>query len=80
MNQEVIVRGWMLGCPACCVTASGNRLVPATKGRPGEPEAGAFGWLGEHQQQTADFRHGERNQALRAPFLPSFAWSRVISR
>ena len=80
LDHERTVRGWMLVCPACRVTASGHRLVPAAKGRPGEPEAGAFGGLGEHEQQTADFRHGERNQALTAPFLPSFAWSRVISR
>ena len=80
LDRERAVRSRILVGSACRVTASGNRLVPAAKGRPGEPEVGAFGWLREHEQQTADFRHGERNQALSAPFLPSSAWSRVTSR
>ena len=80
LDRERAVRGWLLVGPACRVTASSHRLVPAAKGGPGEPEVGAVGWLREHEQQAADFRHGERDQALSAPFLPSCAWSRVTSR
>jgi hypothetical protein len=43
-------------------------------------EVAVVGGRGEGEQQTADFRHGERDQALSAPFLPSFAWSRVTSK
>ena len=59
----------LLARPARGVAAPGHRLVPAPKGGPGEAEAEAFGWLGQRQQQAADFRHGERDQAGSAPFL-----------
>ena len=80
LDRERAMRGRMLARPAGGVTAPGNRLVPTAKGRPGEPEAGAVGWLREHEQQAADFRHGEGDQARSAPFLPACAWSRVTSR
>ena len=80
LDHQGAERRWLLVGPACRVTASGHRLVPAAKGRPGEPDAGAFGWLHEQEQQAADFRHGQRDQALGAPFLPSLAWRRVTSR
>jgi hypothetical protein len=80
LDRERAVRGRLLMCPTCRVTAPGDRLVPAAKGRPGEVDAAAVGGRGEGEQQAADFRHGERDQALSAPFLLSFAWSRVTSK
>jgi hypothetical protein len=70
----------MLARPARGVAASGDRLVPAPKGRPGEAEAEAVGWLGQRQQQTADFRRRQRDQAGRAPFCSALAWRLVTSR
>jgi hypothetical protein len=80
LDRERAGRGRLLLCPTCRVTAPGDRLVPAAKGRPGEVEAAAVGGLGEGEQQAADVRHGERDQALSAPFLPAFAGSRVTSK
>ena len=80
LDRQGPVRRRLLVGPACRVTAAGHRLVPAAKGRPGEPEAGAFRWLHEQEQQAADFRHGQRDQPARTPFLPSLAWCRVTSR
>jgi hypothetical protein len=80
LDRERAARSRMVLCPACRVTAAGNRLVPATKDRPGELEAAAFRGFGERQQQAADFRHSERDQAGRPPFCSALAWSRVTSR
>lgn len=78
--RERALRVGLVARPACRVAVSGNRLVPTAKGRPGESEAAAFGWFGERQQQAADFRHSERDQADSAPFFPASAWRRVTSR
>ena len=80
LDREPVVRSRMLVCPARRVTAPGDSLVAAPKDRPGEPQAAAVGGLGEQQQQTADFRHGEWDQVLSTPFWPSLAWRRVTAR
>ena len=80
LDRQRALRVGFLACPARRVAASGDRLVAAPKGRPSEAKAEAFGWLGQRQQQAADFRHGERDQAASAPFSSALAWSLVTSR
>jgi hypothetical protein len=70
----------MLARSARRMAASGDGLVPAPKGGPGQASTPAFGWLRERQQQAADFRDGQRDEADRAPFSSALAWSLVISR
>jgi hypothetical protein len=77
---ERALRLRMLARPTRRMAAPGDCLVPAAKVRPGEPKAEVVGWLGEGEQQAADFRHGERDQALSAPLFPALAWSRVTSK
>lgn len=80
LDRERALRLRLLARPTRRVAAPGDCLVPAPKVRPGEPKAEVVGWLGEGEQQAADFRHGERDQALSTPFFPALAWSRVTSK
>ena len=76
-------RPWRVGLLAGAprrMAAPGDRLVPAAKGGPGQAEAEAVGGLGEGQQQAADFRRRQRDQAGRPPFCSALAWRRVTSR
>jgi hypothetical protein len=73
LDRERALRVGLLACPARRVAPSGDRLVPTPKGRPSEAIAAAVGWLAERQQQTADFRHSERDQAASAPFSSALA-------
>jgi hypothetical protein len=63
----------MLAGAARRLAAPGDRLVPAPEGGPAEAEGTAFGWLGERQQQAADFRHGEGEQRGTPPFSSAVA-------
>ena len=80
LDRERVLRVGLLTRPARRVAPPGNCLVPAAKGRPGEPQAAAFGGLGQRQQQAADLRYRQGNQVLSAPFSSPWAWSRVTWR
>ena len=80
LDCQRTLRIGLLARPARRVAVLGDGLVPAPKGRPGEAEIETVRGLGEREQQTPHFRHGERDQAGSAPFCSASAWSRVTSR
>lgn len=80
LDGERARRVGMLARSAHRMAASGDGLVPASKGGPGQASAPPFGWLRERQQQAADLRDGQRDEADSAPFSSALAWSLVISR
>jgi hypothetical protein len=55
--------GWLLLGTPVRMTALGRRLVTATKGGPGEPEAEPLRRFGEGQEQAPDLRDRERDQS-----------------
>jgi hypothetical protein len=54
--------------------------MPASKGRPGKPEAQRLGRFGDSQEQPSDLRNGQGEEVCWPPFSPAVASRRVTSR
>jgi hypothetical protein len=66
--------------PSSAVTGLGNRLMTATKGRPGKAEVNVLGWFGDGEEQPTDLRHSQGEEVCWPPFSPAVASRHVTSR
>ena len=80
LQRGTAERSWLVLCPSSAVTGFGNRLVAASKGRPGEPQADVLRLFGDGEEQASHFGYGQREEVDTPPFSPVVACRRVTSK